>query len=438
MRGWVEPAIGRVMEQVLTFPEDGGRMPPVPAPVPGRAYLLYVHVPFCESLCTYCSFHRVQFQRDKADGYFTALRDEIRSYRRLGYGFSEVYVGGGTPTIWMEQLAETLALIRESWPIRKISVETNPNHLTRPVLDGLLEAGVKRLSVGVQSFDDHLLRAMGRYAPYGSGQETADRLRAARGLFETLNADMIFNLPNQRRASLERDLEILGDVGVDQVSYYPLMVADSARKRMAKTMGLVDYRGEEALYTLIRQRLGRTHPPSTVWTFSRGNRMLDEYIIETDEYVGVGSGSFSYLRGALYSTSFSINRYGRLVAQRGVAITRRRGYSRQWQLRYDLLMQLFGLRLDRQKALQRFGPGYFRALWKELAGLELMGAIRRTPEGYALTERGMYLWLIMMRRFFTTVNNFRDQMRAHIRDEILPEATCPVAMRQETARPPVR
>jgi len=438
MGAWLEPAIGRVMKHVLTFPEDAGEMPPVPAPVPGRSYLLYVHIPFCESLCTYCSFHRVQFQQDKAERYFSALRDEIRNYRERGYAFGEVYVGGGTPTIWPEQLGQTLALIRESWPVRKISVETNPNHLTQPVFDVLLAAGVNRLSVGVQSFDDQLLQAMGRYGPYGSGELTARRLRDARGMFGTLNADMIFNLPNQQRASLERDLEILQEADVDQVSWYPLMMADSARKRMARTMGLVDYRDEEALYTLVRQRLGRTHPPSTVWTFSRGSRMIDEYIIETDEYVGVGSGAFSYLQGALYSTSFSINRYDHLVARRGVALTRRRGYSRRWQLRYDLLMQLFGLRLDRETAVRRFGPGYLRALWKELAALELLGAIRKTPEGYALTDRGMYLWLVMMRRFFTTVNNFRDQMRAHIRDEILPEATCPVAMRQGTARPPVR
>ena len=70
-----------------------------------------------------------------------------------------------------------------------------------------------------------------------------------------------------------------------------------------------------------------------------------------------------------------------------------------------------------------------------MAGRELLGAIRRTPEGYELTDRGMYLWLAMMRQFFTTVNNFRDQMRAHIRDEILPEPTCPMAMRQAASRP---
>ncbi|MDE2148464.1 MAG: coproporphyrinogen III oxidase family protein [Gammaproteobacteria bacterium] len=438
MRGWIEPIIGRLMDHVLTFPEDAGGSPPVPPPLPGRRYLLYAHVPFCERLCPYCSFHRVQFRSDKAARYFRALRDEIRHYRESGYTFSEVYVGGGTPTVCVEELAATLALIRGNWPVREISVETNPNHLTQPVIDTLLAAGVRRLSVGVQSFDDGLLKAMDRYAAYGSGAAIAARLQDLRGAFGTLNADMIFNLPGQSRASLERDLDILREIDIDQVSFYPLMVADSSRRRMARTMGQVDYRNEETGYRLIRQRLGPTHPPSTVWTFSRGDRMIDEYIVGRDEYVGVGSGAFSYLRGSLYATSFSLNQYERLIDRQGFGVTRQRTYSRRWQLRYHLLMALFGLRLHRDRDLRQFGAGCFRALWKELTALRLLGAIRRTPDGYALTDRGMYLWLVMMRRFFTTVNNFRDQMRAHIREERIPEAGCPLAMRQETARPRLR
>lgn len=442
MRRWIEPVVGLLMDRVLTFPGGAGDQPrnppPVAPPVPGRSYLLYVHVPFCERLCPYCSFHRLRFQADKARRYFRSLRDEIRHYRERGYAFSEVYVGGGTPTVCLEEVAETLALIRADWPVREISVETNPNHLTQPVIDRLLAVGVNRLSVGVQSFDDDLLRAMDRYACYGSGQTVAARLKDVQGVFDTLNADMIFNLPRQSRASLERDLDILQEIGIDQVSFYPLMVADVSRRRMARSMGEVDYRDEEASYRLIRNRLNPTHPPSTVWTFSRGDRMIDEYIVGRDEYVGVGSGAFSYLHGSLYSTSFSLNQYGRLVERWGSGITRQRAYGRRWQLRYQLLMELFGLRLNRDPDVRPFDGGYLGVLWKEMAVLRMLGAIRKTPGGYALTDRGMYLWLVMMRRFFTTVNNFRDQMRAHIREERLAEAGCPLAMRQETARPPAR
>ncbi len=425
MQRWIEWAAGRMMDRVLTFPDHADGLVRLPEPGSAGDRLLYVHIPFCEELCPYCSFHRVQFREEKAGRYFRALRDEIRYYFEAGYRFGEVYVGGGTPTICMPELVSTLALIRQCWPVREISVETNPNHLTPDAVAMLLDGGVKRLSVGVQSFDDDLLRAMGRYEAYGSGASIARRLREVQGKFATLNADMIFNLPRQSRASLARDIDILQQIGIDQVSFYPLMMADSSRLKMAKTMGQVDYRTEEALYRLILDRLTSTHSLSTIWTFSRGDRQIDEYIIREDEYVGVGSGAFSYLQGSLYSTSFSINRYERLVATQGFGVTRRRSYSRMWQRRYHLLMELFGLSLDRSRAVAQFDAGFERALWKELAALHLYGAVRKTPAGYELTDRGLYLWVVMMRRFFTTVNNFRDQMRVHIRDEYLPQGACP-------------
>ena len=79
-----------------------------PSPVPGREYLVYIHIPFCEELCPYCSFNRVVFQEPLARDYFAALREEIAMYDELGYQFSSLYVGGGTPTVLMDELVEML------------------------------------------------------------------------------------------------------------------------------------------------------------------------------------------------------------------------------------------------------------------------------------------------------------------------------------------
>ena len=92
----------------------------------------------------------------------------------------------------------TLELVRSLFPVRQISVETNPNHLREDVLSVLKSAGVDRLSVGIQTFDNDLLKDIGRYAPYGSGEQNRERLEFAQGRFGTLNADMIFNLPRQK------------------------------------------------------------------------------------------------------------------------------------------------------------------------------------------------------------------------------------------------
>ena len=140
----------RTNRAVLSF-RDVCEPAELPGPVPGTQYLLYVHIPFCEVLCPFCTFHRVEFQKEKASHYYRALRREIRSYHQLGFDFTEVYVGGGTPTVIPEELGETLSLIRSLFSVRGISVETNPDHLRPSVLTLLKDAGVNRLSVGVQS-----------------------------------------------------------------------------------------------------------------------------------------------------------------------------------------------------------------------------------------------------------------------------------------------
>ncbi|MEJ2603221.1 MAG: radical SAM protein, partial [Gammaproteobacteria bacterium] len=214
----------------------------LPEPAPERIHLLYLHIPFCEVLCPFCPFHRVEFQQERTLHYFRSLREEIRRATDHGYLFGELYVGGGTPTVLSDELAETIALVRRLHPIRRVSVETNPDDLADERLPMLRDAGVNRLSVGVQSFDDELLRAMQRYGKFGSGSVIRDRLAAVHGVFDTLNVDMIFNFPSQTGERLSRDLEILTDeLGVDQVSWYPLMTATATRKAMAKHLGEVDF-----------------------------------------------------------------------------------------------------------------------------------------------------------------------------------------------------
>jgi molybdenum cofactor biosynthesis enzyme MoaA len=279
----------RLSKQTLKLDAEQDQVD-LPVPHAGRRDLLYVHVPFCESVCPFCTFHRVLLQKSLAADYFAALRRELRAYHERGFEFSAVYVGGGTPTVLPDELAETLALIRALFGAEEISVETNPNHLVADVLDVLKEAGVNRLSVGVQSFDDDLLREMGRYAAYGSGAQIRDRLRRASGIFDTLNVDMIFNFPHQGYKSLQTDIDILTqELGVDQISFYPLMPASSTESNPAQTLGELTFTREPRFYELILERMGRVYSPSSVWCFSKAKGMIDEYIVERDNYIGTGT-----------------------------------------------------------------------------------------------------------------------------------------------------
>lgn len=396
---------------------QGGLAGSMPRPTPGKRYQLYLHVPFCPVLCPFCSFHRVEYREQEALRYFDALRREIRDYHERGFVFDDLYVGGGTPTVHPEQLMQTLDLCRALFPLGSISVETNPSDLAPDLLAALRERGVQRLSVGVQSFDDSLLRAMGRYERFGSGREIAGALDRALGVFPTLNVDMIFNLPGQDEASLLRDLSILRELRPEQVSYYPLMVADSARRRVTESMGPLRKSDSHRLFDQIVACLSPDYHRSTAWCFSTTGTAVDEYIVEREEYVGAGSGAFSYLDGSIHATTFSINGYCRRVQAGRGAITRSKHLSRREQMRYDLVMRLFGLSVDKDWIRARHGRRFYRVLAVELLGLWVLGALKFTGASLRVTPRGEYYWVIMMREFFNNVNVFRDEMRRQIRAE---------------------
>jgi coproporphyrinogen III oxidase-like Fe-S oxidoreductase len=390
----------------------------LPSPRPDRDYLLYVHIPFCESLCPFCPFHKITLDSQKAVQYFRALAKELDFYHRLGYDFSALYVGGGTPTVLPEALSETLGLIRSLFSVRQISVETNPNHLREPVLSLLKAGGVNRLSVGVQSFDDRLLKEMHRYASYGSSSEIIERLMHTQGLFDTLNVDMIFNLPHQSLASLQRDVRILTeDIKVDQVSFYPLMASAEIQQAIVQEMGRFTLDREQRFYEAILVSIDSGYVPSTAWCFSRDASMIDEYLVDYDEYVGAGSGAFSYLDGVVYSSTFSISHYVSRITEGKTAITARRRLSRREQMQHDFLLKLFALAIDLETMETKYCNTFFLTLWKEFLLFRLLRAVIRDGNAYRLTRRGMYYWVVMMREFFLGTNSFRDQMRASLSAE---------------------
>jgi menaquinone C8-methyltransferase len=374
--------------------------------------LLYLHVPFCEELCPYCSFHRIVFREDLTRAYFKALRKEIAMYKDQGYDFKALYIGGGTPTVLIDELAETIGLIRKMFSVTEISVETNPNHLHETNMKILKETGVNRLSVGVQTFDDNLLKALERYHKYGSGSEIAEKLAFLKGYFDTLNVDMIFNFPTQTRQMLKEDLAILLKLQADQITYYPLMVSAATHNVMNRKLGIVNYNRGGNFYNIITEALRQDYHASTAWCFSRSDAMIDEYVVNYDEYAGLGSGSIGYLNGSIYANTFDIEDYIRRIEKGEFPIAARRDCSLKEKFLYDFLMKLFGLSLGLDKLTKKHGASAIRYLFPEICFFLLTGGLKKQGNTLILTARGRYYWVIMMREFFVSVNNFRDYCRS--------------------------
>ena len=400
----------------------------MPAPVPGQRYMLYMHVPFCERLCPYCSFNRFPFSEERARPYFENMRKEMRMLKDLGYDFDSVYIGGGTPTIMIDELCDTIDQARELFNIKEVSSETNPNHLIPRYLDKL-QGRVQRLSVGVQSFDDGLLKQMDRYDKYGCGQEILERIQDASPYFVSMNADMIFNFPAQTEDILINDIERVIESGCTQTTFYPLMASPSVERSLARTVGKVDYAREQKFYEIISELLtgGPLHlfEHGSAWTFNKRNTsaagedaMIDEYVVDYEEYPAIGSGGITYLGSNLYVNTFSVKDYNKCIEAGHMSIMGKTTFSKRDRMRYRFMMQLFGLRLDKRQFKKDFGCSVEVGLPVEMAFMKASGAFATdNADELTLTPKGRYLLVVMMRQFFIGVNNLRDQARAALPGE---------------------
>ncbi len=388
----------------------------LPAPEPGKGYVLYAHVPFCERLCVYCSFNRFLFKEERARAYFRDLRKEMRMVADLGYDFESLYVGGGTPTILVDELAQTIDLARELFSVKEVSAESSPNHLGPDMVDALSER-VQRLSVGVQSFDDGMLLQMDRYGKYGSAQEMFEKVSGVAGKFHSLNVDMIFNFPTQTEEILLRDIEMLKATGTNQTTFYPLMASPETRVEMEKSGRAVDFEREHRFYQIINEKLAPDFEPASAWTFSRNrNEMIDEYIVDYEEYVGIGSGALSFLRGGIWENTFSLSGYHDRIARGDMAVVAAGSpYGRKARMRYRFVTDLFGLRLDKKRFKKDFGVPVEVALWPEVTFMKMAGGVDvDDAESLTLTPVGRYLLLVMMRETLASSNQHRDVMRASL------------------------
>ena len=390
-----------------------------PEPQPGHQYLLYAHIPFCKTLCSYCTFHRFLFKEHKAREYFINLRKEMDYVKALGYDFTSMYIGGGTTTILEDELIRTIEHARTLFPgIKEVSCETDPLQIATPTFRNLT-GRVDRMSIGVQSFNDDILKMTERYDKFGSGALIYERLQEALELFPTTNVDMIFGFRGQNLEMLQRDMDLLVELNPRQITTYPLMVTSQTRKSVKQTIAA---KGIELAdqYAVIMNTLGNHYRQLTSWTFGRTHdEGFDEYVVDHDEYLGVGSGAFSFLGSSLYVNTFSLRRYNERIKAGMTGVERRRNFDKHAVLQYRLLLGLFSARLSRKYFREVHGVDLDKALFKEMLGLRIAGAIKDNPEdpdNLIVTDAGKFLGLVMMKAFYSGMDNVRAELRKPLRD----------------------
>ena len=343
----------------------------------------YLHVPFCERICPFCPYNKVCADPDLARRYFEALRREVdgyvAEYERVWHGpFPSLYIGGGTPTLYPNELAKLLPDIPVSG---ERAIEVLPGHGTPKRYDQLVEIGVTAVSVGAQSFHDRVLRRLCR--PH----DAADARRAvenALGRFACVDVDLIFDVAWDDQDALLDDVRRCFDLGVDQVSTYPLMRFGYTPFGPAHH----DLRLEhEVLAKAGRLARGMGYERRTVWTFNR--RGSPAYTsITRPRFLGMGAGSSSFTGRDFYVNHFGVTMYVDAVARGSLPIARRFHLGRWGGAAYDAFWQAYAGGVDCRSLDGSYGRAVGTTVRAGLAPFERAGLVRRAPDGYRLTQRG--------------------------------------------------
>ena len=268
----------RMAQQMIRRGLKGTRFSPIepefPAALDGVGW--YVHMPFCRRLCPYCCFHSLQYSPNKVAPYIEAVKKEIQTYRdRLGkIKIGDVYFGGGTPSLTWEGVLEVMEHIRSKFEMKgEFGFEANPEDVNAAMCRAVKQAGVSKISLGVQSFDSEILSGMRR------GYDAKAVLRAIELLLGEgfyVSIDLLHSLPGQQIPSLLNDLKIISRTGVHQISYYPLMLFSYTRwyhdVQKERITTLPSRLEREMFYTVCDFLTANGYKQASCWEFTNGAR----------------------------------------------------------------------------------------------------------------------------------------------------------------------
>jgi oxygen-independent coproporphyrinogen-3 oxidase len=285
----------------------------------GSDVSIYIHFPFCKSLCPACPYVRYLYEKNLVERYVEALKAEISLYGKLLEGrklkVSDAHVGGGTPSLLSTSLyRELLEVLNSFFDLRSdldYGIEVNPNDVNEDYLFKLRDAGINKLNIGVQSFKDSGLKLLGRiHSSKDNVKAIEDALKVD---FKLVNIDLMYFLPNQGVREWIDDVERAAESGVAQVTLYPLLIVRYRPMYRLMKEGKVPEQPRKKLFSLmygeaVRALKGRGFRPVRYYSFSRTGR---EYSTVEREMVGpliaFGSGAMGFTGGCEYvNTCFPV------------------------------------------------------------------------------------------------------------------------------------
>lgn len=373
-------------------------------PCRGVGLGLYVHIPFCAHRCRYCYYLSHEGRSSEIEGYLAALAREFVRYRKAAaiadrpLGF--VYFGGGTPSVLsVAQLRRLFGELQKTAPwdqVREATFECAPRSVTRTKLTALRDAGITRLSLGVQQLDDEVLRRNGRVHGVGDVLRAYERIR--RVGFDTVNLDLIVGLVGETDETFGRSLDQVISLSPDSVTIYQLEIPPNTP--LYREIRDIAPSEAPAPWAIKRARLDRA--------FARleagGYRMRSAYTAVRDpargfvyqdrqydgaDLLGLGVASFSYLSGVHQQNRASLAGYLEALDAGSLPLGRAYALNQAEQLVREFVLQLKLGQVESAPLREKFGVDIVHRFARLLARFRQAGWLETRRDGVFLTREGL-------------------------------------------------
>lgn len=364
---------------------------------------LYIHIPFCNNLCPYCPYFKIKYDLQKVSTYLKALLNEIEMYYDL-YGkinISSIYIGGGTPTLLIDELGIIFKHIRTKFNlIGDICIEVNPDDITRELVSKLKHNNIKLVSIGAQSFLDRHLDLIGRKYRTTAVNTALEHLVDAG--FESVNIDLLFALPKQSIADVRHDLDEAIESGVNQITTYPLFtfpytsIGRYLRLKKVKMPNLL--KRHKQYYFIHNYLLDKGFNRVSVWGFKKGNAPRYSSVTR-DQYIGLGAGAGSHLPDGFYLNTFSVEEYIKKCMSNRFPVALYMNFTENMNKYFWLYWRFYDTYISKDELRSKFGSSDEK-LNKLFALFRRLKLLQENGTQYELTMRGSF-WIHLMQNFFS-------------------------------------
>lgn len=280
----------------------------------------YIHIPFCQHICSYCDFNKFFIKNQPVDEYIQALESEMQlTLKQTPTNYLEtIFVGGGTPTaLTVEQLEKLTHIIKSNLPYdehTEFTFEANPQDLTIEKLQVLKNAGVNRISIGVQTFNEQLLKDIGRTH---SPAEVFEAIENTKKIgFENISIDLIYSLPNQTIEDFKHTLKTAFSLGITHFSGYSLILEPKTifyNLYNQKRLSLPPEETETAMYDLLMEEMeAHGYKQYEISNFALEEKYQSRHNLtywKNEEYYGFGAGAHSYVAEKRISNHGPLKKY---------------------------------------------------------------------------------------------------------------------------------